>query len=748
MTPKQWLALLCFYILYLLFGASVFYYYEHNKELEERAQRLQKRIHVNELLVKFASPDDEEIQNKVLAHVSDYCGRPVTNYTLDEYPEDYRRTFYHAFWFAFIVCSTLGYGSSSPHDLHAQAFLIFYGLIGLPLNGFVLTYLGDFFSKAFIGMYKRYKGQEYAATQHYDVIKKFGLVSRIMMLLIPGIAFFIFLPACIFTYFEDWPYVTSVYYAFITLTTIGFGDYVPTFQNGQARKFGIYFTFYQIFIVLWDVIGTGYFIMIIGFIAKGLQSKRIARLEHQLSMNIKETQNRIWSGVTKDLSFLRSILNEVNLMKFTPVYTDSTEKDLFNSFPRSLSCPELTIYQEVQPQHSRKRTYSDSYGHHRDSSTKTSTMTLHRVQSDGDLSRIDKKRTFQTFDGSSLFQTQDILSNIITALDSIGDELSNSQIFTEEKRKSQQSSAYSEDSCTNRPPRQRAFSAFHILQHESLDNSNESAWNANSDREIEEYLKNRPKKFSIASIFANKPETTLHVPTECRNRSFISKINPFKARERDEKRHSVSIPDPQTYLNNTARGRESRFSLSQTTMENMELLEKTTIADLIRAVEEVQAQSNVSSHAHTRRSSIVNPNLQLPSHNPRRDSLRPVPAYTTVFTSQNISQNTASSHLARDTTRSSTRSRGSPDATTPNLRRRNIMSADNARQSQILRRTFSLRPSPLAASTHSPPSTPSQTLPQTPTITVQPPDTEMNVLWSSGIESKGDSGAHQRSDPK
>lgn len=83
-------------------------------------------------------------------------------------------------------------------------------------------------------MYKRYKGEKYDSAEHYDVVKKFGLVSRIMMLLVPGIAFFIFLPACVFTYFEDWPYVTSVYYSFITLTTIGFGDYVPTFQNGQV----------------------------------------------------------------------------------------------------------------------------------------------------------------------------------------------------------------------------------------------------------------------------------------------------------------------------------------------------------------------------------------------------------------------------------------------------------------------------------------------------------------------------------
>lgn len=52
-----------------------------------------------------------------------------------------------------------------------------------------------------------------------------------------------------------------------------------------------------------------------------MQSKRIARLEHQLSMNINATQNRIWTGVTKDLSFLRRILNEVNLLKFEVIYS-------------------------------------------------------------------------------------------------------------------------------------------------------------------------------------------------------------------------------------------------------------------------------------------------------------------------------------------------------------------------------------------------------------------------------------------
>lgn len=58
------------------------------------------------------------------------------------------------------------------------------------------------------------------------------------------------------------------------------------------------------------------FLSFIYFQLRGMYSKRIARLEHQLSMNIKETQHRVWSEVTKDVNYLRRILNEANMMKF------------------------------------------------------------------------------------------------------------------------------------------------------------------------------------------------------------------------------------------------------------------------------------------------------------------------------------------------------------------------------------------------------------------------------------------------
>lgn len=91
---------------------------------------------------------------------------------------------------------------------------------------------------------------------------------QITLYLIPGIIVFIFVPSCLFTYFEGWDYSISVYYSFVTLSTIGFGDFVPTFQSHQEKTFGTYFILYEIFIIFWFIAGLGYLVMIIKFLVK------------------------------------------------------------------------------------------------------------------------------------------------------------------------------------------------------------------------------------------------------------------------------------------------------------------------------------------------------------------------------------------------------------------------------------------------------------------------------------------------
>lgn len=55
MSPKQWLALFCFYITYLLFGASIFYHIERDLEVKTYATELQRRIDVNGNTIRYSS---------------------------------------------------------------------------------------------------------------------------------------------------------------------------------------------------------------------------------------------------------------------------------------------------------------------------------------------------------------------------------------------------------------------------------------------------------------------------------------------------------------------------------------------------------------------------------------------------------------------------------------------------------------------------------------------------------------------
>ena len=69
--------------------------------------------------------------------------------------------------------------------------------------------------------------------KHY-VPLQLGLVSTILIALVPGITLFLLIPSWVFSYFEGWSYPLAFYYSYVTTTTIGFGDYVPTFQPQQV----------------------------------------------------------------------------------------------------------------------------------------------------------------------------------------------------------------------------------------------------------------------------------------------------------------------------------------------------------------------------------------------------------------------------------------------------------------------------------------------------------------------------------
>lgn len=90
----------------------------------------------------------------------------------------------------------------------------------------------------------------------------------------------------------------------------------------------------------------------------------------------------------------------------------------FNTLPRSESCPDLTIYRSSSPIPCRKRAYSECFpGETIERSGNLSTFTLNRVQSDTDLDKIDRKRTFEGV--SAIVQPGELLARVVTALGSM-----------------------------------------------------------------------------------------------------------------------------------------------------------------------------------------------------------------------------------------------------------------------------------------------------------------------------------------
>ncbi|XP_034478307.1 open rectifier potassium channel protein 1 [Drosophila innubila] len=498
MSPNRWILLLIFYISYLLFGAAIYYHIEHGEEKEARAEELKERIEIHDYLLEQLSDKNETTQDEILERITDYCGKPVTDYTKDEYEIPYTWTFYHAFFFAFTVCSTVGYGNISPTTFAGRMVMIVYSVIGIPVNGILFAGLGEYFGKTFEAIYRRYKKYKMSSDDHY-VPPQLGLITTVVIALIPGIALFLLLPAWVFTYFENWPYSISLYYSYVTTSTIGFGDYVPTFGANQPREFGGWFVVYQIFVIVWFIFSLGYLVMIMTFITRGLQSKKLAHLEQQLSSNLKATQNRIWTGVTKDVGYLRRLLNELYILKVKPVYSDT---EFAYNLPRSASCPELSMYRvEPAPIPSRKRAYSVCA----ELASGQSGGLVH-ANSDTELSKFDREKTFET--AEAYRQTTDLLAKVVTALATVqpppppeADDaplyggyhgFSDSQILA-----SEWSFSTLNEFSTPRRPRGRACSDFNIEPprrplHRAPHNHNEWTWSGDN-QQIQEAFRNRYK---------------------------------------------------------------------------------------------------------------------------------------------------------------------------------------------------------------------------------------------------------------
>ncbi|XP_075927302.1 uncharacterized protein LOC116947954 [Petromyzon marinus] len=134
------------------------------------------------------------------------------------------------------------YGNLSPATVGGKVFCIIFATFGIPLNVVVLNKVGQTILRGFdrIAGVLRKKGFKKSTIRFLTTIAFVGL----------GFIIFVLFPAIIFMAVEGWSYTESYYFSFVTLSTIGFGDYVVG-SNPRVN----YTPLYKTMVAMWIVIG-------------------------------------------------------------------------------------------------------------------------------------------------------------------------------------------------------------------------------------------------------------------------------------------------------------------------------------------------------------------------------------------------------------------------------------------------------------------------------------------------------------
>ncbi|GIX85230.1 potassium channel subfamily K member 10 [Caerostris extrusa] len=250
-SKKELFGLLIVFIGYVLLGGLVFMLLESPLEEKLRREIEELRNEFQDTLDRLGDPNvTREAMESLMLRLSSAHRMSL----IDESGNDTHSnwSFGNSFFFAITVVTTIGYGHLSPSTTPGRLFCILYATIGIPLTGIVLAAIGGHYSQRLVkDIQKTRKSRNSRVALAFSAAK----------CLVPWLFVFLVVPAGFFVWLEQWSFVDSFYYCFVTLSTIGFGDFVAGNFEGD------YVGFYKTFVVLWIIFGLGYLAMILNYIS-------------------------------------------------------------------------------------------------------------------------------------------------------------------------------------------------------------------------------------------------------------------------------------------------------------------------------------------------------------------------------------------------------------------------------------------------------------------------------------------------
>jgi hypothetical protein len=224
--------------------------------------------------------------------------------------------------FAFTVLTTIGYGTFAPTTDGGRAFLVIYAIVAIPTAGLTFVFLADRalfqatrcvtrnsdkITRAFDSLDSDHSGFldldefrsalgilkiELTERQFLELINKIdangdetidreefalsveelsvdlteiaGRGKRITVVLV-SMCLWVSIGTLIFCYSENWSFGVGLYFSFVTLTTVGLGDYYPASVGGQF------------FLVLFALVGLGLLASLLTLVERFFQDAQKAK---------------------------------------------------------------------------------------------------------------------------------------------------------------------------------------------------------------------------------------------------------------------------------------------------------------------------------------------------------------------------------------------------------------------------------------------------------------------------------------
>ncbi|XP_044517963.1 potassium channel subfamily K member 16-like [Gracilinanus agilis] len=260
------LLMMACYFIYLILGSLIFQALETDFERNMITSVYETKAAFLRKLNNLTSEDVESFV-KNLTHAVRNGIYPLGNASDHHTNWD----FSNSLFFVGSIVSTIGYGILSPKTAGGQLFCVIFALFGIPLNIIFLQHVGKTLSLLSAKLGKCLKRRE--------MNEKKTRFLTLLIFLMSGIIIFFGLPPFVFCSTEGWTYNEGLYFTFITLSTVGFGDYVVGVQPGRK-----YFPYYRTLVAIWIFFGLVWIALLFNLLVRFLEhtEKKIVQDIHKI----------------------------------------------------------------------------------------------------------------------------------------------------------------------------------------------------------------------------------------------------------------------------------------------------------------------------------------------------------------------------------------------------------------------------------------------------------------------------------